>query len=67
MCGAEIPRWIRKRLESYDDLESIKSFGKDVTQKLCEELLAAGCPGIHFYSMNQVEPTASIWRAVIIN
>lgn len=67
MCGAEIPRWIRKRLEGYgDDIESIKSFGYEVTLKLCRDLISAGAPGLHFYSMNQVEPTASLWRDLAI-
>ncbi|RMG32466.1 MAG: methylenetetrahydrofolate reductase [NAD(P)H] [Gammaproteobacteria bacterium] len=61
-CGAEIPRWIRKRLESYaDDVESIRAFGLDVVTELCEKLLAAGAPGLHFYTMNQADPTLSIW------
>ncbi len=62
-CGAEIPRWIRKRLEGYgDDIESIKSFGEEVVTSLCERLLEQGAPGLHFYTMNRAEPTASIWR-----
>jgi methylenetetrahydrofolate reductase (NADPH) len=62
-CGAEIPRWIRKRLESYgDDIESIKAFGHEVTTKLCADLLAGGAPGLHFYTMNQIEPNKSIWQ-----
>lgn len=62
MCGAEIPRWIRKRLEGYgDDINSIKQFGIEVTTALCSKLLDAGCPGLHFYSMNQSEATLAIW------
>lgn len=62
-CGAEIPRWIRKRLEAYgEDEQSLKAFGVEVVTRLCEQLLAAGCPGLHFYTMNQTEPTATIWR-----
>jgi methylenetetrahydrofolate reductase (NADPH) len=62
-CGAEIPRWIRKRLEGFgDDIESIRAFGLDVTTQLCEKLLAAGAPGLHFYSMNRTEPTRTIWQ-----
>jgi methylenetetrahydrofolate reductase (NADPH) len=61
-CGAEIPRWIRKRLESYgDDLESIRLFGLDVVTRLCEQLLEGGAPGLHFYSMNRSEPVCTIW------
>lgn len=65
MCGAEIPRWLRKNLEAYgDDIESIKAFGLDYTIKLCDRLLSQGAPGIHFYSMNKVEPTQQIWQAL---
>ena len=54
-CGAEIPRWIRLRLQSYgDDSASIKAFGLDVVTDLCEQLRAGGAPGLHFYSMNQI-------------
>lgn len=61
-CGAEIPRWIRKRLEAYgDDVESIRAFGLEVVTGLCEQLLTAGAPGLHFYTMNQAEPTLAIW------
>ncbi len=62
-CGAEIPRWIRLRLESYgDDLASIKAFGLDVVTDLCEQLLAGGAPGLHFYTMNQSAPTLDICK-----
>ena len=62
-CGAEIPRWIRKRLEGFgDDLESLRAFGLDVTVQLCEKLLAAGAPGLHFYTMNRTEPTRTLWN-----
>lgn len=62
MCGAEIPRWLRLRLEAYgDDLRSLRAFGLDVTTELCRRLLDAGAPGLHFYSMNQAEPTRIIW------
>ncbi len=60
-CGAEIPRWIRKRLEAYgENEESILAFGLDLVTELCETLLENGAPGLHFYTMNQVEPTATI-------
>lgn len=63
MCGAEIPRWVRLKLASFgDDSASIKAFGLDVVTGLCERLLAGGAPGLHFYSMNQVAPTAAIWQ-----
>jgi len=53
-CGAEIPRWIKKRLEGYaDDTASIQAFGIDVVSQLCESLLSIGAPGLHFYTMNQ--------------
>jgi methylenetetrahydrofolate reductase (NADPH) len=62
-CGAEIPRWIRRRLESYgDDRESIRAFGLDVVTDLCEQLLAVDAPGLHFYTMNQAEPTLELWK-----
>lgn len=63
MCGAEIPRWIRKRLESYgDDKESIKAFGEEVITVMCQQLLEAGAPGLHFYTMNVTKPTLAIWE-----
>lgn len=65
MCGSEIPRWIRKRLEGYgDDIESLRAFGLDVTTKLCHELLEVGAPGLHFYSMNQTGPSLAIWKGL---
>lgn len=63
MCGAEIPRWIRKQLESYgDDKASIRQFGEEVVTDMCEKLLEAGAPGLHFYTLNQAEPSISIWK-----
>jgi methylenetetrahydrofolate reductase (NADPH) len=60
-CGAEIPRWIRLRLQAYgDDVESIKAFGLDVVSDLCDQLRNAGVPALHFYSMNQSAPTLAI-------
>ena len=62
-CGAEIPRWIRKRLEGFgDDLDSLRAFGLDVTTELCHQLLAAGSPGLHFYTMNRAGPTSLVWQ-----
>ena len=62
-CGAEIPRWIRLRLQGFgDDVESIKSFGLDVIADLCEQLKNGGVPGIHFYTMNQSAATTEIVR-----
>jgi methylenetetrahydrofolate reductase (NADPH) len=62
-CGAEIPRWIRKRLEAWgEDLDSIRAFGEDVVTALCERLLEQGAPGLHFYTLNKAEPSVAIWR-----
>ncbi len=62
-CGAEIPRWICKRMEQYgDDMESVRKFGIEVVTQLCQTLVESGCPGIHFYTMNQVEPTRTIYQ-----
>jgi methylenetetrahydrofolate reductase (NADPH) len=60
-CGAEIPRWVRLRLQAYgDDVESIKAFGLDVVTSLCEQLRSVGVPGLHFYTMNQSVATLEI-------
>jgi methylenetetrahydrofolate reductase (NADPH) len=62
-CGAEIPRWIRLRLQSFgDDTASIKAFGLDVVTSLCEQLRAGGAPALHFYSMNQSVATLEICK-----
>ena len=62
-CGAEIPRWIRQRLESFgDDRASIREFGLDVVTHLCEQLLAVGAPGLHFYTLNQAEASIELCR-----
>ncbi len=62
-CGAEIPRWMRRKLEGYgDDSDSIRAFGLDVVTRLCDDLLRAGAPGLHFYSMNQSELIRVIWQ-----
>ena len=61
-CGAEIPRWIRLKLQSYgDDRDAIRAFGLDVVTDLCEQVLAVDAPGLHFYTMNQAEPTLELW------
>jgi methylenetetrahydrofolate reductase (NADPH) len=66
-CGAEIPRWIRKRLEAYaDDVVSIRDFGLDVVSELCQRLLDNGAPGLHFYTMNQSGPTLKIWDSLTL-
>jgi methylenetetrahydrofolate reductase (NADPH) len=62
-CGAEIPRWIRKQLEAYaDDMQSIQVFGEQVISEMCERLLEGGAPGLHFYTLNQAEPSLAIWH-----
>ena len=62
-CGAEIPRWMRLKFEGFgDDSASIKAFGLDVVTELCDRLLEAGAPGLHFYTLNQAGPTSTIWQ-----
>jgi methylenetetrahydrofolate reductase (NADPH) len=62
-CGAEIPRWMRVKLESFrDDTASIRAFGLDVVTALCDKLLAAGAPGLHFYTLNQAGAASAIWQ-----
>jgi methylenetetrahydrofolate reductase (NADPH) len=62
-CGAEIPRWLRIKLESYrDDTAAIRSYGLDVVTRLCDDLLAAGAPGLHFYTLNQAGLTTTLWQ-----
>ena len=61
MCGAEIPRWIAKRLEAFrDDAESIREFGADVVAELCRKLIDGGAPSIHFYTLNRAKATLAI-------
>jgi len=63
MCGADIPRWMRKTLEGFgDDRESIIAFGEEVVSNLCQKLLDNGAPGLHFYTMNQSKPTLAVWN-----
>jgi methylenetetrahydrofolate reductase (NADPH) len=65
MCGAEIPMWIRRRLESYgDDGASIRAFGLDVVTALCERLLRGGAPGLHVYTLNRANATMSLWQRI---
>lgn len=62
-CGAEIPRWLRLKMQSYgDDTASIRAFGLDVICALCDRLLAQGVPGLHFYTLNQAGATSTIWQ-----
>lgn len=65
MCGAEIPRWIRSRLEAYgEDRAAIRAFGLEVVANLCRRLLEQGAPGLHFYTMNQSAPVLALWQAL---
>ena len=67
-CGAEIPRWILKRLQEFgDDRKAIRDFGIDVTTQLCENLLVHGAPGLHMYTMNQSEASEAIWKNLILS
>ncbi len=62
-CGAEIPRWIRRKLESYgDDTASVRAFGLDVVTDLCGDLIEGGAPGLHFYTLNSASLTTTIWQ-----
>lgn len=62
-CGAEIPRWVRLRLEALqDDKPALLDFGLEVVTRLCETLLKNGAPGLHFYTLNQAEPTLRLWK-----
>jgi len=68
MCGAEIPRWLRKRLEDFgDDAASLCAFGQDVGTQLAKTLLEQGAPGLHFYSMNRADATQAIWHELRLN
>lgn len=67
-CGAEIPRWIRLRLQSYgDDTASIKAFGLDAVAQLCERLHMGGAPALHFYTMNQATATLALLERLGLN
>ena len=62
-CGAELPRWVRKQLEAYgDDTQSIQRFGEEMITSLCEQLIAGGAPGLHFYTLNQAAPSLAVWK-----
>ena len=62
-CGAEIPRWMRRKFESFgDDADSVRAFGLDVVTELCQRLIERGAPGLHFYSMNQAGLTLELCR-----
>lgn len=63
ICGAEIPRWIRKQIEAYaDDKKSLQDFGVDVVTNLCSQLLKQSAPGLHFYTLNQADTVNTIWK-----
>ncbi len=63
MCGAEIPQWIRRRLEGFgDDGASIRAFGLDVVSALCERLLAGGAPALHIYTLNRANASLLLWQ-----
>ncbi len=62
-CGAEIPRWVRRKMEGFgDDSASIRAFGLDVVTDLAAKLLEGGAPGLHFYTLNQAGPSTTIWQ-----
>ena len=62
-CGAEIPRWLKQRMEAYgDDDGSQRQLGIEFVTDLCQRLLDAGAPGLHFYALNRAEPTSTIWN-----
>ena len=62
-CGAEIPRWVRRKMEGYgDDTASIRAFGLDLVTDLCAKLLEGGAPGLHFYTLNQAGLSSTIWQ-----
>jgi len=68
VCGAEIPRWLRLRLQDYgDDIASLRALGVDVVTELCEKLLAGGAPGLHFYTLNQAGIISSIAENIGLN
>jgi len=68
MCGAEIPRWLDYRLQNFgDDAESLKAFGEDFICELCDGLIQCGAPGLHFYTLNQAEPTLSICQKLSLS
>ena len=67
MCGAEVPRWVARRLESFgDDREAIRAFGLDVVTSLCQRLIDGGAPGLHFYTLNGAAATRSICERLML-
>ena len=64
-CGAEVPRWVRMRLQAFgDDTASIKAFGQEVVADLCQRLVRGGAPALHFYTMNQAQSTIALCGAL---
>jgi methylenetetrahydrofolate reductase (NADPH) len=67
-CGADLPRWVRLRLEDLQyDKEGLLEFGLNVIARLCETLLKGGAPGLHFYTINQAEPSLRLWERLGIS
>ncbi|MEW5250822.1 methylenetetrahydrofolate reductase [NAD(P)H] [Microbulbifer sp. 2201CG32-9] len=66
-CGAEIPRWLRLRMEHFSNPDDARKLGQEVVTDLCETLLEGGAPGLHFYTMNQAQPTAEILSALSLD
>jgi len=67
-CGAEIPRWLRRKLETFaDDVESIRLFGQEFITKMCEQLIKGGAPALHFYTLNQADATLAIGQNLGLN
>ncbi len=65
-CGAEIPQWLKRKVESLgDDQQAILAFGEEMIIRMTQQLLDGGAPGVHFYTMNQLEPIKSIYKAVV--
>ena len=60
ICGADLPRWLVKRLEDFNDDDALKDFGAEVVTRLCEQLIQGGAPALHFYTLNQSKPSARI-------
>ena len=67
-CGADLPRWMRLRLEELqDDKPALLDFGLSVVTRLCETLLRGGAPGLHFYTINQAGPTLRLWKSLALS
>jgi methylenetetrahydrofolate reductase (NADPH) len=66
-CGAEIPRWVRNKMEGYgDDTASIRAFGLDVVTDIADRLLQGGAPGLHFYTLNSAGLSSTIWQRLAL-